>query len=252
MSDRIIEIAEGFWNIRGHFRVLGLLDVGTQSSLVRLRSGRFVLLDCYALSGEVRATVERLTEGGALLDAIVNLHPFHTVHVRAVAKAFPNAKLYGTARHHAKLPDLPWQPERTETDACAALFAEELDLSVPAGVALVPDNENLHFGSVLAFHRASRTLHVDDTLNWLPLPWGARLAFHPTLGQVLERRPGAADAFRAWAQGLVERCRSVDHICTAHARKLAPPAGAGEIANWVQEALRRVEGTLQKHARRHG
>lgn len=252
MTDRMLTIAEGFWNIRGHFKVLGLLDVGTQSSLVRLESGKFVLLDAYALEGPVKEEVFGLTRDGADIEALINLHPFHTVHVPAIAELLPHAKLYGTRRHHARFPELSWQPERTESAEFARLFEADFDFMVPSGVELVPDNENLHFGSVLAFHRSSRTLHVDDTLNWFPLPWGARLSFHPTLGKVLERRPGAAAEFRAWAEQLAERCGSVDRVLTAHARKLPPtPESPGAVQGWVQEALARVDKTLDKHARAH-
>ena len=42
--ERLIDLGNGFWNIRGDLRLFGLLNVGTQASLVRLRSGRFVAL----------------------------------------------------------------------------------------------------------------------------------------------------------------------------------------------------------------
>ena len=83
MADELIQIADGFWNIRGSFKIAGLIDVGTQMSLVQLRSGDFVLLDSYALSGEVERQVRALTDGGRAVRAILNLHPFHTVHVPA-------------------------------------------------------------------------------------------------------------------------------------------------------------------------
>ena len=60
-----------------------------------------------------------------------------------------------------------WQPELTESEGFAALYADDFDFMVPAGVHFVPKNEKLHFAAVLAFHKASRVLHVDDTLNYL-------------------------------------------------------------------------------------
>jgi hypothetical protein len=250
---RVVEIEDGFWNIRGSFKLLGLVDLGTQASLVRLSSGGFVLLDCYTLEGEVEARVRSLTRGGDAIEAIVNLHPFHTLHVKSVAASFPHARLYGTSRHRAKMPELDWAPELTEGAAFAERFASDFDFMVPDGVELIPDDEKLHFGSVLAIHRATRTLHVDDTLNWMPLPWGGTLAFHPTLAKVLEPRAGAANEFRAWAERLAQRCEEVDHICTAHAR-LAPKSieGPGAIAGRVRGALERVEKTLARHEARHG
>lgn len=253
MADRIVQIAPDFWNIRGTYRLLGLLNVGTQTSLVRCASGRFVLLDCYTLKGDIAEHVMELTQDGAAIDAIINLHPFHTMHVEAVAQRLPHARLYGTARHHTMFPSLNWQPERTESTECAAIFADDFDFMVPDGVAFIPDNERLHFASVLAFHRMSATLHIDDTLNWIPWPLGQKLAFHPTLKKVLEPRAGAAQAFRAWAHGLIERCGSVRRVCTAHA-KLGDltDAAPGTIAQQVREALDAVNDTLLNHEKRHG
>lgn len=251
VAHRLIEKGEGFWNVRGEHRLFGLLDIGTHCSLVRLSSGRFVLLDGYTLEGSVRERVLELTDGGAALEAVVHVHPFHTLHVEPTAELFPDAKLYGTERHHQRFPNLAWQPERAEEERFHALYADDLDFMVPRGVHFIPDDENLHFASVLVFHRASQTLHVDDTLNWTPIPFvGGRLSFHPTLGRVLESRPGAASDFRAWAEELATRCEDVRHVCTAHARPAPldddPPGG---VARRVREALARVEKTLAKHER---
>lgn len=253
MADSIEQVAHNFWSIRGTFRIFGVLNIGTHAALVRRASGRYALLDSYTLKGEVANKVLELTEGGDELDAIINLHPFHTVHVEALAAQFPNAWLYGTSRHHALFPKLAWQPHRVETDKFAALFAEDFEFSVPAGVAFVAKNPNHHFSSVLAYHRVSRTLHVDDTLNWIPIPWSKRLAFHPTLKSVLEERPGAAADFRTWARALVARSHEVENICTAHASAsdlLGQPAGV--IASQIQAALETVEPVLQAHERRFG
>ncbi len=250
MTDHIVEIAEGFWNVRGALRILGVLNVGTQCSLVRLATGRFVLLDSYTLEGDIKAQIFERTDGGAKIDAVYNLHPFHTLHVQSVATLLPHAKLYGTARHRARFPSLAWQPELTESAAFAQKVADDFELTVPEGVTLIPKNEQLHFGSVLAIHKQSRTLHVDDTLNFVPRPFkvGA-LRFHPTLRWVLEPRADAAPAFRRWAESLAARCETVEHVCAAHAR-LPGEAVSGSLAEQVRAALRRVERVLQRHEKR--
>lgn len=250
VHDGLLEIADGFWNIRGSFRVLGV-DLGTQSSLARLRSGRFVLLDCVQLDAATLAELRRRTDGGAALEAIVNLHPFHTMHVAKVAAAFPDATLYGTARHRRIAPALRWAAESTEGEAFAARYAEDFDLLVPRAVDFVPDDENLHFASVLAIHRQSQTLHVDDTLSYLPLPGLRRLMLHPALSDVLQRREGAAGEFRTWAAELVDRCKTVAHICTAHMR-LPPPGQFPSIADEVRKAVQRAEKKLARHQRAFG
>jgi hypothetical protein len=252
MADKLVEIAPGFWNIRGSFKVAKIVDIGTQSSLVRLGSGRFVLLDAYTLSGEVEQRVRALTDGGAAIDAILNVHPFHTIHVRKVHEQLPHAKLYGTSRHRKVKPDLPWEELDTEDPALHDRFAADLDFSVPRGVDFVPDDERLHFSSVLVRHRASRVLHVDDTLTYLQLPFVGGLSFHFTLKSVLGKRPGAVAEFRAWCDELLALCEGVDHLCTAHGRALPRVPEGGTVAGLVRGAVERAQKTLTAHEKRFG
>ena len=39
MSDRLVDLGEGFWSLRGSLRLGGIVDIGTQCALVRLASG---------------------------------------------------------------------------------------------------------------------------------------------------------------------------------------------------------------------
>ena len=82
MHKSIIHVADGFWNIRGSFKIRGIVDVGTQVSLVRRKSGKFVFLDSYTLSDPVKRQLDEITHGGKDVEAILNVHPFHTLHVR--------------------------------------------------------------------------------------------------------------------------------------------------------------------------
>lgn len=255
----VIEVGDGFWNIRGSYKLKGVVELGTQTSLVRLASGRYVFLDAYALPAATRRWVDALTGGGDAIEGILNLHPFHTLHVRAMHAQYPSARLYGTARHIERFGDLPWEEARTEDRALHARFADDLDFSVPRGVELISSDENVHFSSVLAFHRASKTLHVDDTLLYLRMPSVVRLLkrdalrFHPTLAKVLEPRAGAAEDFRGWARELVERTRDVDNVCAAHSAVLLGRKYRGApIPARIEAALEGVEGTLRSHEGRHG
>jgi len=253
MRDQVIAVADGFWNIRGTFKIARFINIGTQASLVRLSSGRFVLLGAYTLVGDIADEVMKITDQGKAVEAILHLHPFHTVHVKSSATLFPNARLYGTERHEARAPDLPWQPLRTDDPELHEHFAEDLSFSVPRGVDFISQNPKLHFSSVLAFHPASRSLHVDDTLTWVSLPLVGGLIFHPTLAKVLEPRAGAAAEFRAWATELIERCEDVTHLCTAHAAPVPPRASEKlPIADRVRKALARVEKKLAAHEKRFG
>src|SRR5690606_22240597 len=92
------QLAADFWTVRGSYRIAGVLDVGTQTSLVRRESGRFVPLDSYA-SPDAFSAIDALTEGGRSIEAIITLHPFHTLHCRAVHRHYPSAELIGTERH---------------------------------------------------------------------------------------------------------------------------------------------------------
>lgn len=255
----MIEVADGFWNIRGSYKIAGLYDLGTHASLVRRASGKLVLLDACAIEGDARRWLAEQTREGEDLEAILHLHPFHTLHVRSVHEAFPRAKLYGTARHHAKLADLPWEPLLTEDAALHKQFRDDLGFSVPRGVDFVPKDENLHFSSVLAFHGASKTLHVDDTLIYKHLPWPIRLfkadmtRLHPTLGKVLEHRKGAVADFRAWASELIELTRDVKNLCAAHSTVLLATTNPGaSIVARVEAAVRDAEGKLVAHERTYG
>jgi hypothetical protein len=251
MSDRIVQLAPDLWNVRGSFHIAKVIDIGTQCSLVRRASGSFLLLDAYTLQGDVLDQVMGLTDDGRLLEAVLHLHPFHTIHVKRAAERFPDAKQYGTRRHVAKAPELSWEAEHTEDEALHALFADDLRFTVPRGVDFVPANENLHFASVLAKHPSSGVLHVDDTLMYNKLPLVGGLSFHMTLKQVLQHRAGAAAAFRAWCQELVDFCADVTQVCTAHIH-LPPKAEAGAVAEEVRQLVARTEKLLKAHEATYG
>jgi len=258
VADHIIQIADDFWNIRGSFRVGGVMDIGTQASLVKRNDGRMIMLDSYIPKGSALEQLKVITGNGALLDAVINLHPFHTVHCAEVAAMFPNAKHYGTARHHRLLPGIPWQNELVEDAACQDLFDDALEFSIPAGVDFIPENESLHFSSVLALHRSSRSIHVDDTLMAINMPTPLRLIgledrveFHPTLAATLEKRAGAADDFQAWAEQLAADWGDAQNICAAHSKTkldLAP----GKAGKLIRGALGRVSPVLKLHKMRNG
>ena len=260
MANRIIQVAEDFWNIRGSFKVGGVLDVGTQLSLVRRANGRYVFLDSYTLDGEIKREVDALTRGGKDVEAILNLHPFHTVHVKSMHSLYPDAALYGTARHLSLFPKLPWTGMLTEESALHELFAEDFDFSVPRGVDFISTNEHVHFSSVLALHRASGTIHSDDTLNYVRLPFPLSLlgmhdsvSFHPTLAKALERRAGAAQEFRSWAQALISRWEGAGNLCAAHTAALLERENRGDPLHLrLQKALDRVAGALRSHEQKFG
>lgn len=259
MSEQIREIADGFWNIRGDFKVLGFLNIGTHASLARKGNGNFVLLDAYSLNSDLKQEVDAISNNGDDIEAIVNLHPFHTIHVKTAHDQYPNAKLYGTQRHIEKFPRLHWQPELTESEEFAELFSDDFDFSVPAGVDFISSNEKLHFSSVLAYHRMSQTIHVDDTLIYLKLPGllgkfiEPQVRFHMTLSKTLEHRVGAAREFRAWAMQLADEWSDAKTLCAAHSAVCPDNENQSlSFSQRVTTALEKVEKTLQHHERKFG
>ncbi|MAX01147.1 MAG: hypothetical protein CMN72_16220 [Sphingomonas sp.] len=249
-------LGEGFWNLRGDFRIAGLINIGTQMSLVRRPGGRFLLIDSCELREEDRQPLHALTDGGEAIEAVINVHPFHTLHCRSIRAVAPHARLIGTQRHHDKLPDLPWDPLRTEDAALQAEFADTLEFSIPDGVDFISDDESVHVSSVVVRHLESGVVHVDDTLNSFEAPGllkplvSGRLRFHPMLSKALKPEPGAADAYAEWARDLAGRWSGTPAVCTAHSaiRDLDEGGWRSEILN----ALSRVEKTLHKHRASHG
>lgn len=254
----MIQTGNHFWNIRGSFRIAGLLDVGTQASLVRRATGGFVLLDSLVPDSQSAAAINELTDGGEKIEAILNLHPFHTLSVEAVHKRFPKAVLFGTQRHKDRFPDLPWATETTDSSALHQQFVDDLVFSVPAGVDFISDDEKVHFASVLAFHQDSGTIHVDDTFNYIPpsgllrfTPLADTLSVHPTLAKALQPRAGAAAEFHRWAEGLIECWEGATALCAAHNGILTPQVGDATIPERLRAALDRVEDTLAAHEQRY-
>lgn len=245
------DYGNGFWNLRGSFKIRGIVEVGTQASLIALPSGRFIWLDCYPLEGAALQKVMALTDDGKAVEAVLNLHPFHTLHCEWSRQAFPDAKFYGSARHKRRFPHLNWEAPNVEDPQVASIYGNELLFSRPRGVDYISADENVHFSSLLAYHKPSATLHVDDTLSYMKLPFPVSLVkdetplfFHPTLAKALERRAGATADFQQWAEDIGAQWAGARRIVTAHNGVLDLPAR--DLAIRIAHALTKVEPVLAK------
>lgn len=247
MTDKIIDLGSGFWNIRGTFKIAGIVNIGTQCSLVKLDSGRFIFLDSYTLTGEVREQVMSLTNNGEDVEAILNLHPFHTIHCAQMAKDFPKAINYGSERHKLKVPEVTWAEDLVESSAVANRYPE-LEFSLPKGIYYISPNEMVHASSLLAYHPASQTLHVDDTFSTPPakllqsiMP---ELMLHPTTKQALNETPTAGKDYCDWAESIAENWQDTRNFCAAHSYlvKFEP----GEFKAALLKAVDKARPKLEK------
>jgi hypothetical protein len=68
-------------------------------SLIRRKSGKFIVIDAANLSPTAFEELNRITDNGKKIEAVVHTHPFHTSYVRSFAQKYPDAALYGCPRH---------------------------------------------------------------------------------------------------------------------------------------------------------
>lgn len=104
-------------------------------SLIQLQNGNFLVIDTVALNDQLKSELDELTSNGTKIEAVVAVHPFHTLAYSAFYKMYPNAKYYGTPRHLRKLTEIKWTGQLDEADNKALLsqWAPEVDLRIPAG-----------------------------------------------------------------------------------------------------------------------
>jgi hypothetical protein len=252
MTDKIHDLGAGFWNIEGTFRIGGILDVGTQCSLVRLESGKFIFLDSYKMSGEARDKVMVLTNNGADVEAVLNVHPFHTTHCAEMAKDFPQATFYGSSRHPTQVPEVQWSEDLVESAAVAQRYPE-LEFSLPQGIYYISPNDKIHAGSLLVYHPASRSIHVDDTFVSPPSPLLnikllksviPELILHPTTKQALTDAPNAGQQYCDWATELAQDWQETVNFCAAHSGLVV--FAPGEFKAALLQAIDKARPKLEK------
>lgn len=248
MTDEIYDLGAGFWSIRGSFIKNGILDIGVQCALIKLPSGQFIFLDSYTLKDDVRQQVMALTNDGQDVEAVLNVHPFHTVHCAQMAKDFPQATFYGSSRHPEQVPEVNWAEDLVESDAVAARYPE-LKFSLPQGIHYISPDETVHASSLLAYHPASQSIYVDDTFE---IPPSKRfnavqpnLGLHPTTKKALKDDANAGTEYCDWAIELAHEWRSGRHFCGAHSGLVVFEEGKFEAAllSVIDSARNELEAT---------
>eukprot|EP01034_Spumella_vulgaris_P043859 gene43859-54493_t len=204
---------------------MGLIDIGTHMSIVRLKSGKFLIVDTVEISPAAKREIDQLTQNGTLIDGVIATHPFHTLYFAAFHKLYPNAKYYGTPRHIRKIKTIQWYGDVNNESVRNKWEAEGVSIRIPDGADFVNPAENNHFDSAFLFHHESRTIHVDDTIMFYQNPGfllrcagakdGAMDFFMNTLQDGLLPSADAPLQFQAWVERLLIDW-DFDNIVAAH------------------------------------
>jgi hypothetical protein len=147
-------LADDVWISTRSFVVLGLLDIGTRMTVIRLPDGGLLLHSPVEADAATRAAVEAL--GPVRFIAAPN--KVHHLFAGAWKTAHPSARLVGAPGLDAKRRDLAF--DGTLGDAPEPGFGGAVETHVLQGAP--------HLNEVAFLHRPSRTLLLTD------------FAFHPT------------------------------------------------------------------------
>eukprot|EP01006_Ploeotia_vitrea_P067124 TRINITY_DN96487_c0_g1_i1.p1 TRINITY_DN96487_c0_g1~~TRINITY_DN96487_c0_g1_i1.p1 ORF type:complete len:293 (-),score=48.95 TRINITY_DN96487_c0_g1_i1:42-890(-) len=249
------QVGEAIWNVRGHFKAFGLVELGTHMTFIKLNSGKFVALSTIKLDNDLKAQIDKLTNNGEDLEAVIATHPFHTMHFGPFYDAYPNAAYYGTPRHIRleSLAKIPWAGD--VNDACTRKKWEpELEMRIPAGSEFVdpkPPKKN-HFSNVFVFHPQSKSVINDDCVLCADDPGfllrvagmkDGKMSFHPSLtGPGLIHHPDSPNLFKEFILEMMKDW-DFDNMLTAHnGNKMG---GAKEA---LAELLKKAEKDFQKMA----
>ncbi|PRP75996.1 hypothetical protein PROFUN_01712 [Planoprotostelium fungivorum] len=166
-SPLLVSIGSNFWNVRCDYKVKAVFNVGTHMSVARLSTGKFLIIDAAPALNNPTLVKElnELTSNGENIEAIIHTHPFHTGSIVTLSNLYPNAAVYGCPRHLKMFPDLKWTGDLSEPTNLAR-WQPEVDLRIPTGTEFFAPAEDNHFSSIWAYHRESKTIHVDDTLSY--------------------------------------------------------------------------------------
>ncbi|KAJ1567191.1 hypothetical protein HK405_006828 [Cladochytrium tenue] len=245
----LVEVAPGFYTLKTDFKIYGI-NIGSHMNFLRLSTGKFLVVDTVELDAASRAAVDKLTDNGALMEAVVATHPFHSLFFKPFQAVYPNPPYYGCPRHIRKCEGVTWAGNILEN-----LDRWEPDVSIraPEGTDIVnPKPEYNHFAGLFVFHRPSSTLHIDDTVGLGDHPGflgrllgqrDGKMSFHPMLtGPGLLPDADAPSKFRCFIEAVVVDWK-FENLVAAH-RGIYRGGAHVELTDTVQRYL----PTLQKLA----
>jgi len=254
----LVEIGDkkNFWNLRGSFKPVFFLEFGTQMSIAKLSTGKFVIFSTVGISPAAKTEIDALTNNGENIEAVIATHPFHTMYFEPFHKLYPNAKYYGTPRHLRRFPSIPWAGDVSNESVLRMYESEGIYLRIPAGAEFKNPSEDNHFSSLFVFHKHSKTIHVDDTLMCYEHPGcllscfcirAGQVGFHPVSWQanLLETRE-APTQFIEFVRGILNDW-DFDNLVAAHTGNKIGGAKAAVQATFDKElpALQKLAQSRQ-------
>jgi hypothetical protein len=222
MASRMIYFGNGFWNLRDSFVFFGCIDIGTHMAFIQLSSGKYVVIDTCKISAEDKTKIDQMTNNGALIEAVIATHAFHTVYFEPFHKMYPNVPFYGTPRHIKNITSIPWAGSVAEPDFLTRYESENIFMRIPEGADFVPTDENNHFSGLFIYHQPSRTIFNDDTIMFFNntgcilrcLVGNNKLDFW-NLQKGLRKNPQAPREFERFIEGILNDW-DFDNLCLAH------------------------------------
>lgn len=139
-KNELYQIGPGFWNIRGRFKILKLIDIETQMSIVQLRNGKFLVIDTVEMNDRLRQEIDQLTNNGEKIEAVIATHPFHTLAFPAFYQLYPKPAYYGTPRHLRRLTDIPWKGNLDDCEV-RKKWEPDVEMRIPAGCSYSPHHQ---------------------------------------------------------------------------------------------------------------
>jgi len=262
-ESHIQEIGTGFYNVRASFpKIGGLVDIGTHMSIIKLESGKFLVIDTVPLKPSLKTEIDNLTENGNNIEAVVGTHPFHTLAFPAFYDAYPNVPYYGTPRHLRKVKEIPWVGSIKDN---LNKWDPEVQMRIPEGAEFndpQPESYN-HFNSVWVYSPKARTVHVDDTINYFGNPpflvklagkKKGQMEFHDSIkGPALYKTSEAPDIFKNWVLKVIQDW-DFDNMCCAHLGNKIGGARQmlGQVLADAQPLLDALKKVNQKYEHEHG
>jgi len=131
-KNELYSIGPGFRNVRGRFKILKVIDIETQMSIIQLSNGKFLVIDTVELDDRLRQEINHLTNNGENIEAVIATHPFHTLSFPAFYQLYPKAAYYGTPRHLRRLTEIPWAGNLDDCNV-RKKWEPDVEMRIPAG-----------------------------------------------------------------------------------------------------------------------